>query len=351
MEPSSLPLRIVIIGAGTAGTALLEFFARELGIEVSGIVDQDPTAPGLQLAQRLGIPTGGDAGDLRAFNQPDLIVNATNDPSVDALLLKHRPQGADIVGANAARLIWKLAQHERELRDHLIQSEKMATIGTLVSGISHEINNPLYIMIGFSEHLRDETDPMIIREYVDAILKAGRRIATIVRDLNAFAQRPRPESLCEVDVNQTLEDAVKMARRSTIQDDLTVITQFGAVPPVRGKPEEVLQLFLNLITNAVQSMEGRGTLTLTTTSSNGYVFTTVKDTGPGIPHNHLPRIFDPFFTTKEPGKGPGLGLHIVRDIVMMYGGHVSVESTLGQGAAFTVKLPAFSPTPAHSKSP
>jgi signal transduction histidine kinase len=347
MEPSSAPIRVVIIGAGRTGAALLEFFARELRIEVMGIIDHDPHAPGLSLARHLGIPVAAEVRELQLRISPEVVVNATHDASVDELLRKHWSQ-AEILGDAAARLIRRLVQQERELRHHLIQSEKMATIGTLVSGISHEINNPLYIMMGFSEHLRDETEPTVIREYVDAILQAGKRIATILRDLNAFAQRPQPESLCEVDINHTLEEAVKMARRATIQDDLTVITKFSPVPPVRGKPEEILQLFLNLVTNAVQSMEGRGTLTLVTTRSNSYVVASVKDTGHGIAQNHLPRIFDPFFTTKEPGKGPGLGLHIVRDIVMMYGGQVSVDSTLGQGATFTVKLPAH-PSASHTE--
>jgi signal transduction histidine kinase len=341
MESSSLPIRIVVIGGGETGAALLEFFARELRFEVMGIVDHDSQAPGLSLARHLGIPVGSEIHDLPLRASPDVVVNATHDASLDEILRKHWSQ-AEILGAASVRLIRTLLRHERELRYHLIQSEKMATIGTLVSGISHEINNPLYIMIGFSEHLRDETEPVLIREYVDAILQAGKRIATILRDLNTFAQRPQPESLCDVDINHTLEEAVKMARRATIQDDLTVVTKFSAVPPIRGKPEEILQVFLNLVTNAVQSMEGRGTLTLTTTSSNGYVVASVNDTGHGIPQNHLSRIFDPFFTTKEPGKGPGLGLHIVRDIVTMYGGEVTADSTLGQGATFTVRLPGRS---------
>jgi two-component system NtrC family sensor kinase len=341
MEPSSLPIRVVIVGGGRTGTALLEFFARELRIEVMGVIDHDPHAPGFGLARHLGIAVASDVGDLQLRTAPDVVVNATHDATLDELLRKQWSQ-AEILGTASVRLIRDLVRHERELRHHLIQSEKMATIGTLVSGISHEINNPLYIMIGFSEHLRDETEPTLIREYVDAILQAGKRIATILRDLNAFAQRPQPESLCDVDINHTLEEAVKMARRATIQDDLTVITKFSTIPPIRGKPEEILQLFLNLVTNAVQSMEGRGTLTLTTTNSNGYVVASVNDTGHGIPQNHLPRIFDPFFTTKEPGKGPGLGLHIVRDIVTMYGGEVTADSTLGQGATFTVRLPGRS---------
>ncbi len=131
-----------------------------------------------------------------------------------------------------------------------------------------------------------------------------------------------------------------MARRATVADQVQVVTEYGAVPPVRGKADELLQVFVNLVTNAVQAMEGKGTLTLSTVSANGFVETTVRDTGPGIPHNNLTRIFDPFFTTKEQGKGTGLGLHIARDIVTNYGGQITAASALGQGATFTVKLPS-----------
>jgi two-component system NtrC family sensor kinase len=342
MDQSPAPVRVVILGAGTGGAALLELFAHDRGIEVLGIADTNPTAPGLRLAKRFGVRTTGDCGELLSQTRADLIINATNDPAIDALLAQYRSAGTEVLGGIAARLMWKFAQHEQELRDQLIQTEKMATIGTFASGISHEINNPLYIMLGFSEHLRDETRPEVVREYTDAIIEAGQRIATIVRNLNAYAQRPRPVGLDDVDINQSLSEAIKMAGRATMQDDVSVVAEYGPVTPIRGKPEEFFQLFLNLVTNAVQAMNGRGTLTVTTRSLDGYVLATVKDTGPGIPPHQLPRIFDPFFTTKEPGKGTGLGLHIVREIVRGYGGQITVESTIGQGASFTVKLPSAS---------
>jgi signal transduction histidine kinase len=354
MENSpSAPLRVVIIGAGTGGTALLELFAHDRSVEVLGIADIDPDAPGLRIAKHMGIPTTSDARELLAQQNAELIVNATNDPSIEALL-QNNPPGAEVLGTVAARLMWNLGKHERELRTQLIQTEKMATIGTLVAGISHEINNPLYIMLGFSEHLRDEPRREVVREYVQAILDAGQRIATIVRDLNTFAQRAHPEHLSEVDINQTLDQAVNMARRGTVLDNVKIATNYGSLPSLRGKREEVLQIFLNLVTNALQAMEGDGTLTVTTRSSDGDIVVTVKDTGPGIPDDDIPRVFDPFFTTKEPGKGPGLGLHIVREIVRGYGGTVCVESRLGGGAAFTVTLPSgtdFSPVTRPRDSP
>jgi len=340
MDGSPSTIRALIVGAGKGGTALLELFTRGLDVEIVGIVDVNPEAPGLRLARNLGLRTATDALALIAEGRANLIVDVTGDPSMRSLLLQRKPPHAEVMGGTSALLLWKLAQHERDLRDQLIQAEKLASIGTLASGIAHEINNPLYTITGLSEHLQDESNPAVVREYVDEIITAGRRIAGVVQGLNAFARRTQGEEIGEIDLNATLNEAVKMARRATVLDQVQVVTQYDAVPPVRGKADELLQVFVNIVTNAMQAMEGRGTLTLSTTRDNGFVRATVRDTGPGIPRNNLHRIFDPFFTTKEQGKGTGLGLHIVRDIVTKYGGNVTAESALGQGATFTVKLPA-----------
>jgi len=339
MKASPATINVVILGAGKGGTALLELFTRSPDIQVVGIADTDPEAPGLRLARNLGIHTTTDTLALMADDRADLIVDVTGDSAVRAALIRQKPSRAEILGGGAALLIWKLAQHEQDLRDQLIQSEKLASIGTLASGIAHEINNPLYTITGLSEHLRGETRPEVIQEFIEEIITAGRRIAGIVQGLNAFARQTQTQEISDVNLNQTLDEAVKMARMATVLDEVQVVTHFDPIPTVRGKADELLQVFVNLVTNAVQAMDGKGTLTLSTSSTNGFVKAIVRDSGPGIPRNNLGRIFDPFFTTKEQGKGTGLGLHIVRDIISHYGGQVTVESTLGQGATFTVKLP------------
>ncbi len=336
---SPATIRIVILGAGKGGTALLELFTRSPDVRVVGIADINPDAPGLPLAKNLGVPAATDPFACMAQGRPNLIVDVTGDPALLPKILERRPPGAEVMSGASALLLWKLAQHEHDLRDQLIQAEKLASIGTLASGIAHEINNPLFTITGLTEHLRDEKRPEVVREYVEEIITAGRRIATTVQGLNAFVRRSPQETSGDIDLNQTLDEAVKMARRATVLDQVQVVSHYGAIPPIRGKPDELLQVFINLVTNAVQAMDGTGTLTLSTIRSNGFVVATVKDSGPGIPRNNLNRIFDPFFTTKEQGKGTGLGLHIVRDIVTHYGGTIGVESTLGRGATFTVKLP------------
>jgi signal transduction histidine kinase len=341
MDPSAITLKVIILGAGRGGTALLELVLRSPGIEVVGVADSFPQAPGLGLARALGIPTYEDALTLVREDRADLIVDVTGDSEMGRLFQQNKPPRAEILGGKSALLVWRLAQHERDLRDQLIQSEKLASIGTLASGIAHEINNPLYAITGLAELLREESRPEVMREYLNEIVTSGQRITTIVRDLNAYARRAPNENVCDLDLNHMLDEAVKMARRATVLDEVEVVTLYDAVLTTRGNPDELLQVFINLVTNAVQAMEGRGTLTLSTSESDGHVIVSVRDTGPGIPRNHIGQIFDPFFTTKDQGKGTGLGLHIVRDIVTRNQGRVTAESVLGQGATLRVILPAI----------
>src|SRR6266849_8557970 len=170
------------------------------------MADRNPEAPGLRLAKYLGIPTSSDALALIAEGRADLIVDVTGDPQLGAQLVQHKPPRAEILGGTSALLIWKLAQYEQDLRDQLIQSEKLASIGTLASGIAHEINNPLYAITGLAEHLQDETRLEVIQEFVGEIIAAGRRIAAIVQGLNAFARGTQEEEASDVNLNQTLDE-------------------------------------------------------------------------------------------------------------------------------------------------
>jgi two-component system, NtrC family, sensor kinase len=332
-------IRVLIIGAGKGGKALLELFSSGHGVEVIGVADINPLAPALTLARNLGIRTSNDAATLIADGGADLIIDVTGDPSMGLLIAEHKPAGAEILGGISALLVWQLAQYERELRDQLIQAEKLATIGLLASGIAHEINNPLFGITGLSERLEHETRPEVVKEYVRDIMEMSRRIAAIVKDLNAYAHKSSPGDLCDIDVNHTIEEAVKMARRACVLDEVKVQMDFSPLPLIRGNPDELLQVFVNLVTNAVQAMEGEGTLKASTSTVNGSIRATISDSGPGIPPDLQRKIFDPFFTTKEQGKGTGLGLHIVRDIINRLGGRVSVVSAPGQGASFTLELP------------
>jgi signal transduction histidine kinase len=338
---NAAPVRVIILGAGKGGTALLELFSRSPRVRVLGIADINPDAPGLRLAEEQGIQTYREASALLADCHADLIIDVSGDAGMAALIQEHKPPHAEVLGGSSALLIWELtSQYERDLREQMIQAEKLATVETLASGIAHEINNPLYIITGFAEHLRNETRPDFIGKYVEAISESAQRIARIIRDITVSARRAPIAGAGDFEINTLLDDAISVACQQIRSERVKVLRNYDSILRIQGKREELLQVFVNIVTNALQAMDGNGILDVSTTNSSGYVQATIRDDGPGISQNNLSKIFDPFFTTKEPGKGIGLGLHIVRDIVTLYGGHVTVESRPGRGAAFTVKLPA-----------
>ncbi len=229
---------------------------------------------------------------------------------------------------------------ERQLQDQLIQAEKLAGMGTLTAGIAHEINNPLFVIMGLAEAMEDEDSLQVTKEFAKDIVKHSRHMASIVKNFARYTAPGSAEGVRPVDINQKLADALNMARMAQVADNLTVLTDYRAVPTVQARPEEIQQVFLNIIVNAIQALNGRGTLHLSTESVSGWARIRIADDGPGIPKAFLGKIFDPFFTTKEPGQGTGLGLNIVYQIVTKYGGTVGVESEEGKGTTFVVHLPA-----------
>lgn len=228
----------------------------------------------------------------------------------------------------------------RQLQDQLIQAEKLAGLGTLVSGMAHEINNPVQGILGMAELILDEENPATIREYTQDIIEYSRHIAAVVRDFAGYTRSSSREDEVDVDLCERLTEAVKMVRRCSHFGTVEVATQFQPIPRLRARRVEIDQVFINLLSNAVQAMDGGGRLELATHSQGGTLTVRISDTGCGIPKALIPRIFDPFFTTKDPGKGTGLGLSIVHQIVSKYSGTIGIESEEGKGSTCTVQFRA-----------
>ncbi|MEE8606464.1 MAG: response regulator [Nitrospiraceae bacterium] len=235
-------------------------------------------------------------------------------------------------------VIWDITE-EKRLQDQLMQAEKLASLGTLVSGMAHEINNPVQAIYGMAELILEENTSENVKEYARDIYGYSQHIAAVVREFSGYARSASQDRDVDVDVNQRLTDAVKMARRGPYFREVEVVTHFGQVPAVLARRSEIDQLFINLILNAAQAMNGKGRLTLATRLHGQAIGVSISDTGCGIPKPLLNRIFDPFFTTKEPGKGTGLGLSIAHKIVTKYGGKISVESEEEKGATFLIEFP------------
>lgn len=240
-------------------------------------------------------------------------------------------------------VIWDITE-QKQLQDQLIQTEKLASLGTLVSGMAHEINNPLQGILGMAEIILEESDLPTIKEYTQDILGYARHVATVVQDFACYARQSGRDGAVQCHIPDRLSSAVKLIKRNPQFGHIEVMTMFEEVPPVWARRAELDQVFVNLVSNAVQAMNGKGTLTLETYLKDGSVTAVIRDTGQGIPKSVLCKIFDPFFTTKEPGKGTGLGLSIVHKIIGKYGGTVTVESQEGKGSTFWVRFPCEHPS-------
>lgn len=235
----------------------------------------------------------------------------------------------------------KEAQDEKNrVMQQLIQTEKVAAIGTMASGIGHEINNPLYAILGMAEAIRDEKDISRCNEYGQDIVKHSKHIAEIVKNLAGYIRPAGKHDLEQVDVNKMLSEAISMAQRSLLSDRIEFKKNLAPIPKVFAKPEEIQQAFFNVIRNGIQAMNGKGILEITSRYEDNQVAVRIRDTGVGIPSEHLGRVYDPFFTTKGPDQGEGLGLYIVQQIVKKYEGTIALESQTGTGTVVTIQLPS-----------
>ena len=337
--------KVAILGAGRGGHALLDLLHHIPSIEIVGIADRDPAAPGLQRARELRIHVTTDVPDLISNHGASLIMDVTGDPEMDTYLHAHRPPTADILSGSSSRLLWELVQHESTLEAELLQSEKLAGIGSFAAGIAHDINNPLQLILGLAENLAEERDLTAVHEQARDIVEAVKRTSAICRDLTRYSRRASPHEDVLVSVNGKLDEALKIARYASSFHDIEMVKHYQPGTAVNGNPDELLHVLVNLITNAVHAMEqAGGTLTLETTVLDGEVGVRISDTGCGIAPEKIPEIFEPFFTTKAPDKGTGLGLYNVKTIVNKMHGSIAVDSQTEKGTTFTLTFPNGEPS-------
>ncbi|HIE43503.1 MAG TPA: hybrid sensor histidine kinase/response regulator, partial [Candidatus Omnitrophica bacterium] len=233
---------------------------------------------------------------------------------------------------------------QKLLQEQLIQSEKLAAIGELISGVAHEMNNPLTGIIGFAQLLKEEASGLDKdkREQIEMIYLEAMRMKRIVSNLLSFARKSKPEKKT-VSINKIVETVLDMRDYDLKVNNIKVNKELGkGLPQVEIDVQQIEQVFVNIINNAEQAMveaHGRGILTIRTYTKNNTVKIEFIDDGPGIPKKNLKKIFDPFFTTKGVGKGTGLGLSVSYGMMKAHNGNIFAESEEGKGAKFTVELP------------
>jgi two-component system NtrC family sensor kinase len=251
-------------------------------------------------------------------------------------------------GVAHAVLVFDDQTATRRLQEQLIQSEKMSAIGQLIAGVAHDLNNPLASVVGFADYLVETSGaaPPEMIEPLRAIQQEAERAATIVKNLLGFARKQERQRQL-ISVRDLVNGTLLLLRNHLVASKIeTELALDPSVPDVSVDPNQLRQVFVNLITNAAQAIELSGTGGRIVIRSRPWVdgvAITVEDDGPGVPPDLTQRIFEPFFTTKSAGAGTGLGLSICHGIVKEHGGRLSHIPGSRRGAVFQVELPAGSP--------
>ena len=239
----------------------------------------------------------------------------------------------------------KLDDQAKDVYHQLLQAEKLASLGQTISGVAHELNNPLAAILSWAERMSAKPTEDTTAKGIEAILTQAERAARIVRNLLTFA-RKRHTTRAMVDLNHVVRETLALRAYEQRVSNVVIIEALAAgLPHVFADPHQVQQVLLNLVINAEQAMlgaNGRGTMIVRTwhEPDRDAIVVEVNDDGPGVAEDVQARIFDPFFTTKEVGKGTGLGLTVAYAIVQEHGGRLRVNSRPGQGASFIIELPA-----------
>lgn len=232
------------------------------------------------------------------------------------------------------------------LQEQLRHSDRLATIGQLAAGVAHELNEPLGAILGFAQ-LANKTPrlPRQVSQDIDRIIKAALYARDVVKKLMVFGRQTPPQK-SQVDLNRLVREGLDFVRPRCQSEGIELRFRLGDdLPQITADPNQLHQVLVNLVVNAVQATGSGGTVVISTHTSPGAVHLVVEDNGQGMTEEVLKHVFLPFFTTKEVGQGTGLGLAVVHGIVTAHGGTIHVDSTPGRGTRFDVRLPATAQEP------
>jgi len=231
----------------------------------------------------------------------------------------------------------------KDMKQQLLQADKLASLGQLSAGVAHEINNPLGLILGYTQLLmRGESEGRQVSEDLKTIEKQARNCKMIIEALLNFARKTETQKIV-ININQTIKNIVAVIRHQFELDNVNLVTKLDeTIQPVMGDNEKLKQVIMNLLMNAKQAISESGDITIMTFEPNhNRVCIIIEDSGSGIPANIINKIFDPFFTTKPTGLGTGLGLSVSYGIVEEHKGKISVQSKEGKGTTFKVELPVY----------
>lgn len=236
----------------------------------------------------------------------------------------------------------RMKKELEKIQLQLLQAEKMSSLGKLAAGVAHQLNNPLGGITLYAKLILEEYDlEEGAKEDLDRILRDAKRCRDTVKELLEFTRQTR-HLMRPHDINRAIARTLFLLESQTLFHNIVIQKDLApSLPLVLSDIQQLYHLFMNIILNAAQAMDGKGTLSVKSylLPDDKQVCITISDTGPGISEAHLPHIFEPFFTTKDEGKGTGLGLSLAYRIIQNHGGHIRAESTPGKGAVFYIMLP------------
>ncbi|MEA2101878.1 MAG: ATP-binding protein [Thermodesulfobacteriota bacterium] len=344
------------------GCMLSFFLSRKITLPITALAEATHNISRGDLDQKIEPNTNDEIGELSEdFNQ------------MLSSLKAYRANLNEMVEEKTRDL--QQALHDlKATQSRLVQSEKMASLGQLAAGVAHEINNPTGFIISNLGTLKKYTNRLMefidiqekdhgpldakkdsdyikekrkalkidyikddIQDLIAESLDGAKRVKEIVQNLKGFSRMDEVDYQ-PVDINECIETTLNIIWNE-VKYKSTVIKDYGDIPVIKGYPRQLNQVFMNIIINAVHSIDKKGEIRIRTVQSGEWIKVTITDTGCGIPEDNLHRLFDPFFTTKEVGKGTGLGLSISYDIIKKHGGDITVQSEPEKGTIFTVSLP------------
>jgi two-component system, sporulation sensor kinase E len=227
----------------------------------------------------------------------------------------------------------------KQIQEQLRKTERIAELGTLASGMAHEIGTPMNVILGRAEYLLQRTADEGMKKGLATIVTQIERITKVMNQLLVFARRKQPDRQV-VDLGKIVEDSLEMFQERMTHNRITVEKAIEAnVPSIHADRDQLVQVLINLVTNSLHAMPEGGRLRLSLNRENSHVLLGVSDTGHGMPEEVRSKIFEPFFTTKDFGKGTGLGLTVVKGIIEEHGGTIAVESVVDKGTTFWIRLP------------
>jgi signal transduction histidine kinase len=228
----------------------------------------------------------------------------------------------------------------KNFEQKILINEKLLALGRVASGIAHEINNPLYVVLANAEEIaEDKNIGAETKQYAEEIIEYTVNISNIIKDLSSYSKSLRNDLVVDIDINNIIEESLKLVKYSSNFINVEILKNFSSIPKIKATKGEIEQIFINLFNNSLHAMNGNGSIEITTGCENGWLTAAVRDTGCGISEKNIPYIFDLFFTTKMADEGTGQGLHIVKKILTKYRAKIDVKSEVNVGTVFTVYFP------------